>query len=107
MQMRRFGLLCAATMGFFFIACGGMQAQSTANCPAGTYDMLDWMTMDSSLRGSHYLSSTANPLYTDLASNKFYWTKGVKGFPSDIQLYDSNLYLSLDYRVRVEPFPHV
>jgi hypothetical protein len=89
MQMRRFGLFCAAVISFL-MTCGGMQAQSTANCPAGTYDMLDWMTMDSSLRGSNHLAGTANPLYTTMASNKFYWTKGVKGYPWDIQLYDSH-----------------
>jgi hypothetical protein len=89
MRIRRFGLLCAAVM-WFFVACQVMRAQGTANCPAGTYDMLDWTTMDSTLRASDHLAGTANPLYTSMAGNKFYWTKGVQGYPWDIQLYDSN-----------------
>jgi len=52
--------------------------------------MLDWMTMDSGLRGWNHLAGSANPLYTAISSNKFYWTKGVNGFPWDIQLYDSH-----------------
>ena len=52
--------------------------------------MLDWMTMDSNLRASQYLSGTANPLYTLVLPDKFYWTKGGNGYPWDIQLYDNN-----------------
>jgi len=32
------------------------------SCPSGTYDMLDWMTLDSSLRGNYHMSGSANPL---------------------------------------------
>jgi hypothetical protein len=66
------------------------QAESTMNCPAGTYDMLDWMTLDSDLRGNHHLTGNANPMYTTISSGKFYWTKGGNGTPWDIQLYDSH-----------------
>ena len=65
-------------------------AESTISCPSGTYDMLDWMTMDSDLRLSQHLNGTANPLYTSMQSGKFYWTKGGTGSPWDIQLYDNN-----------------
>lgn len=58
-------------------------------CPSGTYDMLNWMTMDSAMSGGHHLSGNANPLYTNVSPGKFYWTKGAKGTPWDIQLYDS------------------
>src|SRR3954451_12364831 len=66
-------------------------AESTISCPAGTYDMLDWMTLDSSLRSNYHLEGTSNPLYTILTpgSGKFYWVKGGLGYPWDIQLYDS------------------
>ena len=64
-------------------------AESTMSCPSGTYDMLDWMTMDSSMRSSSHLSGSANPLYTTVYKDKFYWTKGGNGSPWDIQLYDS------------------
>ncbi|HEV2713708.1 MAG TPA: hypothetical protein VGU64_00500, partial [Terriglobales bacterium] len=65
-------------------------AESTISCPSGTYDMLDWMTMDLDLRSSKHLTGTANPLYTLIHSGKFYWTKGGTGYPWDIQLYDNN-----------------
>jgi len=66
-------------------------AESTISCPSGMYDMLDWMTLDSSLRGTYHLEGTSNPLYTILTpgSGKFYWVKGGLGYPWDIQLYDS------------------
>jgi hypothetical protein len=67
-----------------------MLAESTISCPAGQYDMLDWMTLDSDQRGSHFLQGNANPLYTTMWSTKFYWTKGASGYPWDIQLYDNN-----------------
>jgi len=66
-------------------------AESTISCPSGTYDMLDWMTLDSSLRSNYHMEGTSNPLYTILTpgSGKFYWVKGGLGYPWDIQLYDS------------------
>ena len=63
-------------------------AQSVT-CPSGTYNMLNWMTLDSGTSGSHHLAGNANPIYTRLAPGKFYWTKGANGTPWDIQLYDS------------------
>lgn len=63
----------------------------TANSlPSATYDMLSWMTMDPSLRGDRHMAGTANPLYTHMASDRFYWTKTAGGYPWDIQLYDKN-----------------
>jgi hypothetical protein len=64
-------------------------AESTIPCPSGTYDMLDWMTLDSDLRSTYHLEGTSNPLYTVMQSGKFYWVKGGLGYPWDIQLYDS------------------
>ena len=66
-------------------------AESTISCPSGTYDMLDWMTLDSSLRSTYHLEGTSNPLYTTWTpgSGKFFWVKGGLGYPWDIQLYDS------------------
>ena len=64
-------------------------AEPTITCPAGTYDMLDWMTLDSDLRTTKHLEGTSNPLYTTLQPDKFYWLKGGLGYPWDIQLYDS------------------
>lgn len=63
-------------------------AQSVT-CPSGTYDMLNWMTLDSAISAGHHLAGDANPLYTSLAPGKFYWTKGARGTPWDIQLFDS------------------
>ena len=64
------------------------RAETTIPCPAGTYDMLDWMTLDSDLRATYHLEGTSNPLYTVMYSDKFYWVKGGLGYPWDIQLYD-------------------
>ena len=64
-------------------------AESTMKCPTGTYDMLDWMMLDSSLRGVYHMEGSANPLYSNLRDGKFYWTKGANGAPWDIQLFDS------------------
>lgn len=68
-------------------------AQQTIACPPGQYDMLDWLTMDSDLRDSHYFTNSSNPLYTVVytsGSTKFYWLKGGSGYPWDINLYDNN-----------------
>ena len=65
-------------------------AETTIACPAGTYDMLDWMTLDSDLRSTYHLDGTSNPLYTVMQSGKFTWVKGGLGYPWDIQLYDNN-----------------
>jgi len=64
------------------------QAETTISCPAGTYDMLDWMTMDSDLRATRHLTGSSNPIFSTVWPDKFYWVKGSKGYPWDIQLYD-------------------
>ena len=81
------------TLAFSF-STKAAQAESTMSCPSGTYDMLDWMTLDSNLRGNYHMAGSANPLYTNMGSGKFYWTKGGNGTPWDIQLYD-NKYIYL------------
>lgn len=52
--------------------------------------MLDWMTLDSDLRADYHMAGTANPLYTNMAGGKFYWTKATNGSPWDIQLFDDH-----------------
>jgi hypothetical protein len=42
------------------------------------------------------MSGTANPVYTSITQDKFFWTKTGQGYPWDIQLYDdSYIYLSV------------
>jgi len=82
-------LVCSAVALMFAVAMPA-EAETTMACPDGTYDMLDWMTLDSNLRGSYHLTGNANPLYTNMGSGKFYWTKGANGTPWDIQLYDND-----------------
>src|SRR5215468_818076 len=77
-----------------FVSPPRARAESTISCPAGTYDMLDWMTMDSDLRSTYHLEGTSNPVYTLMAPGKFYWIKSGRGYPWDIQLYD-NKYIYL------------
>jgi hypothetical protein len=82
-------------LGFVLLRSDLAQAtESTISCPSGTYDMLDWMTMDADLRSQYHMEGTSNPLYTivqfgNAQSGKFYWIKGGLGYPWDIQLYDS------------------
>src|SRR5213595_865559 len=89
MRSRLFWLSALFVVGASFLFTSKpLQAESTMNCPAGTHDMLDWMTLDSDLRSSHHLTGTANPLYSTIWRDKFFWTKGGNGYPWDIQLYD-------------------
>jgi hypothetical protein len=90
MKMRRFLLLAVVAAWFGFQGHNLAGAETTISCPAGTYDMLDWMTLDSDLRASHHMTGSANPLFTEMMSGKFYWVKGGNGYPWDIQLYDNN-----------------
>ena len=50
--------------------------------------MLAWMTMRPDLAADHHMTGTANPLYTSVWPDKFFWTKLEQGYPWDIQLYD-------------------
>lgn len=85
------GILALSGLFVFclFATSDSAQAETTMNCPSGTYDMLDWMTLDSDLRSSYHLTGNSNPIFTNLRSGKFYWTKGANGSPWDIQLFDS------------------
>src|SRR5207253_7331458 len=40
---------------------------------ADTYDMLVWMTMSADLSANHHMAGTANPLYTSILSDRFFW----------------------------------
>ena len=40
------------------------RSESTISCPTGTYDMLDWMTMDSDLRSTYHMEGTLPTRYT-------------------------------------------
>ena len=63
----------------------------TANPAASTtHDMLIWMTMRPNLRANYHMAGTANPLYTSITPDRFYWTKTAGGYPWDIRLYDKN-----------------
>ena len=83
------GLLAAGLILGVIGAAPAANAETTISCPSGTYDMLDWMTMDSDLRATYHMEGTSNPLYTVMESGKFYWVKGPQGYPWDIQLYDT------------------
>ena len=87
--MRRFALLAVVAAWFGVLGHSLASAEATMSCPAGTYDMLDWMTLDSNLRASYHMTGSANPLYTQIQPGKFSWVKGGNGYPWDIQLYDN------------------
>jgi len=87
----RVGMLAAAAcLVAAFASPPRALAESTINCPAGTYDMLDWMTMDSDLRSTYHLEGTSNPVYTVVEPGRFLWVKSGRGYPWDVQLYDNN-----------------
>ncbi len=89
MKARNWLLVASVCFTCFALNPKPAHAESTMNCPAGTYDMLDWMTLDSSLRSTYHMAGNANPLYSTMGSGKFHWTKGPNGTPWDIQLFDS------------------
>ena len=68
----------------------GSLAGNSVGSSSNTYDMLAWMTMDEPLRAAHHMAGTANPVYTSVQPERFFWTKTGQGFPWDIQLYDNN-----------------
>jgi hypothetical protein len=73
-------------------------------CPEGQYDMLDWATLDPDLSADHHMAGNANPLYTFMDKDRFYWMKGAKGYPWDIQLVDNNnIYLWVTEDVWSQP----
>ncbi len=92
----------------FFVGCGGMtfapSSKNSLNVPlpsarpprterrndSQTFDMLAWMTMDTSMRVHSHLAGSANPIYTTVENDKFFWTKTGKGYPWDVQLYDKH-----------------
>ena len=93
--MKYFPVLLAALV--CLAGCGvQMKNPAAPNLPASTssttitYDMLAWMTMRSDLSADHHMAGTANPLYTSMRSDRYFWTKTGAGFPWDIQLYDKN-----------------
>jgi hypothetical protein len=86
---RRIRMLATATcLITAFASLYRAQAESTISCPPGTYDMLDWMTMDSDLRSTSHLEGTSNPVYTVVEPGRFLWIKSGRGYPWDVQLYD-------------------
>lgn len=79
-------VVCLAVVGSYCTFTSTPALAST--CPAGTYDMLKWMTLAPGLRSNYHMAGNSNPLYTTMAPGKFYWTKDANGSPWDIQLFD-------------------
>ena len=67
-------VLTLALAGLFPAAAS---AESTISCPPGTIDMLDWMTLDSDLRFTHYMTGT-HSMYTAVWPDKVWYTKDGK-----------------------------
>jgi hypothetical protein len=67
MEARRFMRYIVLLTGWLGIqGVAPASAESTIRCPAGTYDMLDAMSLDSNLRTIDYLTGSANPLFTEM-----------------------------------------
>jgi hypothetical protein len=56
---------------------------SAQTCKPNQYDMLDWMLPQRATVNGHY-----NVIYPQTGT--FYWVKGSKGFPWDVDTFDSN-----------------
>lgn len=93
MGWKTLGRLCAAFLlvGLFSLRA---HAESTTTCAPGQYDMLDWLTLDSDLRGSYYMvgdgSVPTNPIYTFVGTDRFWWVKDPTGKTWDINRFDDN-----------------
>ena len=72
----------------------GSSSSGSGSNQSNTFDMLKWMTMDPQLSVCNHMAGTANPIYTSVLPDRFFWTKTAQGFPWDIQLYD-NKYIYL------------
>lgn len=75
----------------------GSIAQTPNNFPASdTIDVLQWMVMQpadhngSPLSSQFHMTGTANPLFSNMETDRFFWTKSSAGHPWDVQLYDDN-----------------
>ena len=64
--------------------------------------MLDWMTLDSGPRSTYHLEGTSNPLYTNMQSGKFYWTKGGHRLSLGHSALRQQIHLSLDHRALLD-----
>lgn len=53
---------------------------------AGPFDMLKWCLLQTP---GYHLEGNANKLYSNLLTDRFFWTKSQSGFPWDVELYDS------------------
>lgn len=73
------------------------EAQVSSAFPASnTIDVLQWMVMQPAdkngnpLASRFHMTGTANPLFTTMQKDRFFWTKTGSGYPWDVQLYDDN-----------------
>ena len=72
-------------------------ASSAQVCKPNQYDMLQWMLPWQSIQNSHY-----DVLYP--STGTFYWVKGSKGYPWDVDLFDDKyVYQSITENVWSNP----
>jgi hypothetical protein len=68
---------------FILTLLSGGTLASAQTCKANQYDMLDWIVPQRGTVNGHY-----NVIYPQTGT--FYWVKGVKGFPWDVDTFDAN-----------------
>jgi len=97
-------MTCWVVVLAVFPGAGALMAESTISCPPGKVDILDWLTLDSNLRGTKHMQGMygqAGPIYTLLWPDKYFWIKTSSGDTMDINLYDSSFvylwYTELDW----------
>lgn len=86
-------MVAALAFAAFLMSSLPLLAESTISCPAGTIDILDWMTLDADLRASKHMAGGpggGGPLYTVLWPDKYFYLKTPTGDTADINLYNGS-----------------
>jgi hypothetical protein len=88
----RIARLATFAMSFLiFTTTAFAQKQFTITCPDGYWDTLSFMMLDPGLSAGYHMEGTQQRYTTwDQAKKTLYYVKASKGFPWDINLYDSS-----------------
>lgn len=89
------GFLLVVVFAIALVAAARAQRNSKLSA-ANTIDVLQWMVMQPAdkngnpLASQFHMTGNANPLFTSMQTDRFFWTRTGSGYPWDVQLYDDN-----------------
>jgi hypothetical protein len=90
-------VLCALCILLAALLSGAAAAQepATFSCPAGKADIMKYFVMNKSRRSQHYLTGSANSVYTQVFPNEdfapqgyWFWIKSPKAHGFDVKVFD-------------------